>query len=395
MNLGRCEHLDGSSRVKLGAYYTPSDLVQEVHRLIGPHLRLGRKAVIADTAAGYGAFLSELGGEVRASDIDGAACRQLKKLLPAGSVFHGNSLVGVSRERLNIPENAKLITIGNPPYNDVTSEFRSGRKGKNDADSDLKDRDLGISFLRSYDKLRADVVCVLHPLSYLIKPANFARLRSFRENYRLERGVLFSSARFSQTGNAKFPIAAALYARGEGMNYDHIRNFSFDVLGERGVFRLSDFITTDGLINKYPPRSRDNKRSDIGLYYYTFRDINSLKRNCGFMGEAHPNGIVVNLNDFHKYAYLYAFKKFFNPPNAWLFGNLSPIVSPRLLEKETNNLVSFALSDNPTLSRLNSSVGKKIARYYGASLPDKVEAERLHKKLEWGMRDPVGLSCPG
>lgn len=358
--------------------------------MIGPYLRSRQKTVVADTAAGYGAFLSGLKGEVRAADIDADACRQLRNLLPPKSVFNGNSLKGASRSSLNVPDRSRLIVIGNPPYNDTTSEFRSGRKGKNDTDPDLKDRDLGISFLRSYDKLRADVVCVLHPLSYLIKPANFARLRAFRENYRIESGLLFSSARFSQTGSAKFPIVAALYVRGEGMDYDYVRNFPFDRLGERGSFRLANFTTTDGLINKYPPRPRENKRSDIGLYYYTFRDINSLKRNSGFMSEAHPNGIVVNLENFYKYAYLHAFKRLFNPPNAWLFGNLSPLADSALLEKGKKDFVSFALVDSPILSRTKPSLGRKIAKYYGVSMPNEAETRRLFKKLECRMSGLVG-----
>src|SRR5690606_13910939 len=100
-----------------------------------------------------------------------------------------------------------------------TSEFRNGRKGRNEADADLQDRDLGVSFLRSYERLRADVVCVLHPLSYLIKRANFRRLKEFAAHYRLRRGLLFSSARFGQTGGTKLPVVIALYERGAGMDY--------------------------------------------------------------------------------------------------------------------------------------------------------------------------------
>lgn len=44
---------------------------------------------------------------------------------------------------------------------------------KNFCDEDLFDRDLGVSFLKSYNKLKADVICILHLLSYLIKKTNF------------------------------------------------------------------------------------------------------------------------------------------------------------------------------------------------------------------------------
>ena len=218
--------------------------------------------------------------------------------------------------------------IGNPPYNDITSEFRSGEKGENICDEDLRDRDLGVSFLRSYNKLKADMVCILHPLSYLIKEANFKRLREFRENYKLTKAEIFSSALFSGTGFGKFPIIVALYERNiSGMDFNYIRGFGFNILDSNDTFILSKFQTTDGYINKYPPRKNDAKKSPIGLYYYTFRDFNSLKKNTSFMTKEHPNGIVVTLENFYKYSYLYSLKSLFNPDNSWLYGNLSPLLT--------------------------------------------------------------------
>jgi len=60
----------------------------------------------------------------------------------------------------------------------------------------LSQRDLGISFLLSYNKLAADFVCVLHPLSYLIKKSNFEALWQFKDNYRLVDSVVISSGVF-------------------------------------------------------------------------------------------------------------------------------------------------------------------------------------------------------
>src|SRR5690606_32817652 len=52
-----CTHLDRDDRVKLGAYYTPDDLVARVHDLIAPYGgRTGTRSVVFDPAAGYGAF---------------------------------------------------------------------------------------------------------------------------------------------------------------------------------------------------------------------------------------------------------------------------------------------------------------------------------------------------
>jgi len=85
----------------------------------------------------------------------------------------------------NISSNDELIIIWNPPYNDTTSIIRSNIKNNNlKMDIDIKTRDYGISFLLSYNKLNADIICVLHPLSYLIKKLNFNLLKDFTKwNY--------------------------------------------------------------------------------------------------------------------------------------------------------------------------------------------------------------------
>lgn len=386
-----CTHLDRDDRVKLGAYYTPDDLVARVHELIAPYGgRTGVRSVVFDPAAGYGAFLQGLNGEVRAADIDDAAVARLRAMLPMESVYHGNSLREPTRVRYRIGETDTLIVVGNPPYNDTTSEFRNGRKGRNGADADLQDRDLGVSFLRSYARLRADVVCVLHPLSYLIKPANFRRLKEFSTHYRLRRGLLFSSARFGQTGGTKFPVVIALYERGAGMDYDDVRTFAFEVLESGGTFRLDAFTTTDGLINKYPPRKQGPRESDLGLYYYTFRDINSLLRNAGFMTVPHYNGIVVMRREFHRYAYLHAFKRFFAPVDAWLYGNLSPLVDPAWLEAHRRELVAFALQDHPVLRGAAKSVRESIAKDYGVDLRAEISPAVRERLRDGIMRLAVG-----
>jgi hypothetical protein len=105
---------------------------------------------------------------------------------------------------LGIKEQDKLIVIGNPPYNDATSIIRQNIKDKtaiDEIDSDVKTRDFGMSFSLSYNKLKADYDCVLHPLSYLIKKSNFAK------NYRLADSLIVSSHEFSDTSRSMaFPI---------------------------------------------------------------------------------------------------------------------------------------------------------------------------------------------
>jgi len=387
MKVNISEHLPKYKRIQLGSYYTPEKLVNRVHEFIKPYLLNRQKdIVIFDSAGGCGAFLVNINNnDYRIADCDSQACENLKKLFDKSKVFLTNSLVGVSRKKYLIPPTSFLIMIGNPPYNDTTSEFKNGEKGKNICDEDLFDRDLGVSFLKSYHKLEANIICILHPLSYLIKEINFRRLRDFKDNYKLIKGEIFSSELFSGTGLSKFPILVALYERNtEGMTFDYIRQFQFDLLDKKRKFVLSNYITTDGYIDKYPPSKKDVKISPIGLYYYTFRDFNSLKRNASFITKQHYNGIVVTLENLYKYSYLYALKKLFKPKDAWLYGNLSPLLIDDL-EKNKGIYVSYALKTNRVFEEVDKSIYKKIIDYYKINLGnidniDKLEIE-INKKF--------------
>lgn len=367
MQVHLAKHLTKKERIQLGGYYTPKKLVQRVYDFINPYLENKKKELIVfDSAGGCGAFLYGIKHyNYRIADRDLNACEFLKQHYDPQKVFHTNSLIKVSRHKYFIPPSAFLIMIGNPPYNDTTSEFKNGKKGQNICDEDLYDRDLGISFLKSYHKLNADVVCVLHPLSYLIKEANFKRLRGFKDNYKLIKGEIFSSALFHGTGTGKFPILVALYEKNVGgMTFEDIRNFKFKILDSDKTFILSNFKTTDGYINKYPPRKKDVQKSPIGLYYYSFRDFNSLKKNASFFTKEHPNGIVVTVENFYKYAYLYSLKILFNPENAWLYGNLSPLIDIEDVEQNKKLYVSYAIKTNKVLKNMRNSILKKIMEYY-------------------------------
>jgi len=226
---------------------------------------------------------------------------------------------------------------------------------------------------------------------YMIKESNFNRLRGFKDNYRLVRAEIFSSGLFRGTGSTKFPILVALYERNnEGMSFDYIKNFRFRVLGGDQEFILSKYQSTDGYINKYPPRKKDPKRSPLGLYYYTFRDINSLKKNTAFMNKQHYNGIVVTVENFYKYAYLFAFKMLFQPANIWLYGNLSPLLDVQDLEKNKEQYVLYAIKANPVLKGLQWSSIQKITDFYGIKDSDTDSAGDLEKTIKYRLNDLVG-----
>jgi len=346
-------HLSEDERIRVGAFYTPSNIVQKVIDLITPYCEKNKgNVVIADVAAGCGAFLFpvlSLGVDYRAADCDEKAVAFLQKYFHRDKVFHINSLLNVCREKFNIGKDQYLIIVGNPPYNDVTSLYRKGRKGSFECDKDLYDRDLGISFLKAFTKLDADIVCVLHPLAYLIKEVNFKRLKGFREKYRLKTGYIFSSSVFRFTKTARFPVILALYEKdSQGMDYSYIKTFRFKFLGEKGEFVLEKFTTTDGYINKYPPRKGESQFSPIGVYFYSFRDLNSLLRNATFLREKRDNAIVVTVENFYKYAYLYCLKKFMTKKreDVWVFGNLSPLINREFLEQNKSLFVLYAIKNH-------------------------------------------------
>ena len=205
MQVHLAEHLPKNERIQLGSYYTPERLVKLVHEFIKPYLENNKNAILFDSAGGCGAFLFDIRHyNYRIADCDLNACNFLKQYFEHRKVFHTNSLKEVNRDKYSIPSSAFLIMIGNPPYNDTTSEFKKGEKGQNICDEDLYDRDIGISFLKSYHKLNADIVCVLHPLSYLIKKANFNRLKDFKKNYKLLKGLIFSVSCFKELALGSF-----------------------------------------------------------------------------------------------------------------------------------------------------------------------------------------------
>ncbi|MEN6511848.1 MAG: N-6 DNA methylase [Chloroherpetonaceae bacterium] len=384
MQVHKAEHLPINERVQLGSYYTPKKLVKLLHKFIKPYIENKKEEVILfDNAGGCGAFLFDMRNyNYRIADCDLEACKFLQLHFIQHNIFYTNSLIGCGRDKYLIPPSAFLIMISNPPYNDTTSEFKNGKKGQNICDNDLYDRDLGVSFLKSYNKLKADVICVLHPLSYLIKETNFTRLREFKDNYKLIRGEIFSSALFDGTGATKFPILAALYEKDvNGMTFDYIKNFRFNILDHDELFVLSNFETTDGYINKYPPRKNDIQKSPIGLYYYSFRDFNSLKKNTSFLTKEHPNGIVVTLENFYKYSYLYSLKVLFRPDNAWLYGNLSPFVNIEDLEQNKKLYVLYAIKTNKVLKALDNSILEKIANYYNIKLNDTNNISKIEKEI--------------
>ena len=326
-DLSVATHLGAAGQINLGSFYTPSKYVRLVAKWLIAH-SIPANATIADVAAGYGAFfvLSAMDsfGKCKfvANDIDAVAVEKGRSYFPNVEWLECNAIEKVSRARFGIGENEHLVIVGNPPYNDVTSEINHGIKSASKGcviDSDIATRDLGMSFLNSYDKLRADHVAVLHPLSYLIKRSNFSACRRFFANYKVLEHLVFSSQEFAGTSRlSAFPVVVALYERapGHGLSYDAVRAFSFKT-AEGATFSVNRFDYVTDYVDKYPGNGKFNPE----ILFYTLRDINALKRSRTFLAERVPNAVDVNPDKFAYYCYIDCFKRYADVP--YYMGNFN------------------------------------------------------------------------
>ncbi len=359
-------HLGYKSRINLGSYYTPTEIVNIAWQIIAPYVH--SQTAIIDSTCGYGDFLKNCGQAITIGcDIDETAINVAKKNNDKALFFQANALCNVSRAKFGIPQQSNLIVVGNPPYNDKTSFIRQSIKSINfDIDEDLASRDLGISFLRSYNKLEADFICVLHPLSYLIKPTNFRLLKDFTTNYRLIFGLLISSWEFPDSAKlTPFPIVLALYQRKtQGMTYNFIRSFRFRTLCESN-FCLGDFDYITRYIDKYPKKNRPTysntlfssvegdihcSKNDDLLFFWTMRDINALKRNRTFVESYSENTIVIDKRKLDYYAYVDVFKRNLHRL-PFYFGNCDVLIDNDLFRQYKPCFISDTVRHHPFLKK--------------------------------------------
>ncbi|MDE0425069.1 MAG: N-6 DNA methylase [Candidatus Poribacteria bacterium] len=343
-------HLGYDSRVNLGSYYTPAEIVNVAWETIAPYVH--SQTTVIDTACGYGDFLRNCGQATTiGSDIDETAIEVARENNKKVRFLQTNALSNVSRVKFGIPEQSHLIVVGNPPYNDRTSLIRHSIKSVNfDIDEDIASRDLGISFLRSYNKLEADLICVLHPLSYLIKPTNFRLLKEFTANYKLIDGLLISSGEFPEsTKHTPFPIVLALYQRdAQGMTYSFIRSFRFRVTGKNG-FCLDEFDYITSYLDKYPKKKNQPRYND-SLFFWTMRDINALKRNRTFIESYSANTIVLDKRKLDYYVYVDVFKRNLHRL-PFYFGNCDVLIDNDLFRQYKPFFISDAIRHHPYLKK--------------------------------------------
>ncbi|MDR2808110.1 MAG: SAM-dependent methyltransferase [Spirochaetaceae bacterium] len=344
------KHLDFKSTVNLGSFYTPPSLVKVVFDLLKKNGTDTDRYIIIDSSCGYGSFLQ--GKKVIGVDIDAAALEQAAKAKPHARLVHANSLLDVRRSRYGMSGADKIIIVGNPPYNDRTSCIRNRIKQDGYAiDDDIKSRDLGLSFLLSYNKLQADYVCVLHPLSYLIKKTNFNVLQPFAAHYRLIDSVLISSAGFSQTSRiTQFPIIGALYKRtaSAGMDYGFIQKWLWKTIDGK-AWNLKQFDTINNYIAKYPNARRIAPEKAVG-FFWSLRDINALKRSKTFVEKESCNTIRITQEQFPYYCYIDIFKDYIRHI-PYYFGNCNIFIDNDNFITIKELFVQKACSKYPFLSR--------------------------------------------
>ncbi|MDR3113479.1 MAG: hypothetical protein LBU09_03805 [Endomicrobium sp.] len=342
-------HLNDKDTINYGSYYTPAKIIDLVYELLEKNITDINHYFIVDTSCGYGNFLKN-NNACLGADIDIIALQTAKQNYPNCKFYNHNSLQNVSRSQYNLYKNNKVIIVGNPPYNDVTSIIRNEIKtGLFAIDDDLKMRDLGMSFLLSYNKLSADFICVLHPLSYLIKKANFNALKAFNDNYRLIDGVVISSGEFSRTSKiTQFPIIIALYEKSPfGMSYKFICGYQFKTSDGKN-FKLNQFDRIDNYITKYPNQKKVDIK-DAVAFFWTMRDINALKRTKTFIEKEVYNSIRIPKSKFAYYCYADIFKDYIKHV-PYYFGNSDIMINNDKFEKIKDAFIVESLQKHSFLS---------------------------------------------
>ena len=332
-------------QINFGRYYTPEKYIEIARGWLLKH-NIGNCAIV-DPSCGGGAFFALQSSFANAlfmgNDINPEAVQFCSKQFPQVKLFNFNCLLNVSRSQYNLAEEDNLVIVGNPPYNDTTSIV--GRKNKSSqcaVDNDIKSRDLGISSILAYEKLKADYACILHPLSYLIKKANFNVCSRFFKNYQMLEHIVFSSCEFDGTSKVGFPVIMALYKRSSenALAYDKVLAQTFSTI-EGTQFSLSSRQYISQFIRKYP----HHERYQPEILFFTMRDINALKRSQTFMAKRTPHSIDVNPDFLAYYCYADCFKRYAQTPY-WM-GNFDVPLIASNFNLLANDFVAIAKYLNP------------------------------------------------
>jgi methylase of polypeptide subunit release factors len=345
-----------SQKINLGSFYTPPHLVRLVYKTLAENAKGNFADVALEPACGEGAFFSENFPRFIGSDIDPAALAVARKKFPNVEFKEINMLAQISRSKFGISKKDKLLIVGNPPYNDTTSQVKNKIKTQPcKMDNDIKTRDLGLSFMLAFAKLKPDYIAILHPLSYLIKRTNFETLKPLMQNYKLLDAIVFNSQEFSETSKTNgFPIVAAVYKKNaQGTSYEQIVKRTFKTL-EGHEFSISDFDYIGKYISKYPIKNTSGE-----FKFFTMRDINALKRSRTFIKEDSANTVYIEPQKLHYYCYVDIFKDI-APKLPYYLGNLDIPFNREHFEKLKDDFLTLSMAKHPDIFAGKVKIPKNI-----------------------------------
>jgi hypothetical protein len=136
------------------------------------------------------------------------------------------------------------------------------------------------------------------------------------------------------------------------------------------------------------------KTSPIGLYFYSFRDLNSLLRNATFIEEQKGNSIVITLENFYKYAYLHCLKKAIlsmkkELNHLWVYGNIPPLVNKDFVETHKKLFVICATMKHKLFQK-HKDLLQRILKFYCVK-ENEMDLENIEQQLKSYFRSLYAL----
>ena len=145
--------------------------------------------------------------------------------------------------------------------------------------------------------------------------------------------MVIDSKKFTDAKGASFPISISLYQLDKrGMSYEDIKNFSFQLEDGR-EFSLNSFQFLTDLVNKYPKKTFSDEYLD-NLFFFTFRDINSIMRNKTFISEVNQYSVPIQKDKLKYYAYIDYFKEEFQNTIPFYLRNMDIFYNPEFREED-------------------------------------------------------------
>jgi tRNA1(Val) A37 N6-methylase TrmN6 len=125
------ERFDSDTRRRLGAYFTPVAVVDQVLDAVERHLPRSTRIAFVDPACGAGAFLVRAAerfprAKIFGLELEEASLQIARRRLPAAVLARGDALAEGPLEKLLARVDADFeVWIGNPPYNGTSALLKN------------------------------------------------------------------------------------------------------------------------------------------------------------------------------------------------------------------------------------------------------------------------------